>query len=40
MYTIAAAAALNGRVQRTVWTKPRPQVYWEAAKAGVFGDEW
>jgi len=39
MYIIAAAA-LNSRVHHTAWAKPRPQIYWEAAKAGMFGDEW
>ena len=25
---------------RSVWCKPRAQGYWEAAKAGAFGNEW
>ena len=24
----------------SIWCKPHSQVYWEAAKAGVFGEGW
>ena len=27
-------------VDQSVWCKPQAQGYWEAAKAGVFGDGW
>lgn len=27
-------------IDQSVWCKPRAQGYWEAAKAGVFGDGW
>ena len=38
MYLVAAWS--KSPVDRSVWYKPRSHVYWEAAKAGAFGDEW
>ncbi|XP_065891631.1 uncharacterized protein [Dysidea avara] len=34
------AALCNKRVIRSVWVKPRRTGYWDAAKRGIFGDEW
>ena len=41
MYIISALmSTCTSHADRSVWCKPRSQAYWEAAKAGVFGEEW
>ena len=38
MYFVAAWS--ESPLDCSVWSKPRSHVYWKAAKAGAFGDDW